>query len=200
MPRLLAEAQSRLHALPAASIAARLTQRGVEPAEVSLGALLADLDSLLRALDSRELRDDFDRLVTRRREERELVLCHGDVHAENLVVDRDGEWTLIDWTNARLAEPELDVAFAAELLELAPLRTPRALRPLVRALGARSSRSFRARYAGPSALDPERVEWYRALYRLQLLARVEADELGESHPYRFVAPLARERLSRALRA
>jgi hypothetical protein len=68
-------------------------------------------------------------------------------------------------------------------------------------------RRARAAYSGPLPLDPARLDWYRALYRVQLLARVEAAEasapgapfLPASHPYRRVAPRARARLRAAMR-
>ncbi|HXZ83891.1 MAG TPA: hypothetical protein VEI82_00240 [Myxococcota bacterium] len=67
--------------------------------------------------------------------------------------------------------------------------------------------SARAAYTGPAPVDPVRLAWYRALYRVQLLARVEAAAAGvsdapflpDSHPYRLMAPRARARLQAALR-
>jgi aminoglycoside phosphotransferase (APT) family kinase protein len=208
--RLLGEAQSRLHALPAASIAARLAQRGVEPAELSLDALLDDLARLVRGTGSRELADALSWVAERRPSGGELgerVLCHGDVHPNNLLVAADGSWALIDWTNARFAHPELDVAFTSELLELRPLHTPPGTGALAGLVLRELARRARAAYTGPLPLDRARLAWYRALYRLQLLARVEAAAaalpdapfMPATHPYRGMAPRARARLRAAMR-
>jgi aminoglycoside phosphotransferase (APT) family kinase protein len=206
LPRLLAEAQVRLHALPLEPLLERLAKHSLEPAALSVGALLGDLGGQIRALGSRELVQALDWLERTRPAERRLTLCHCDVHPNNLIVDGDGAWTLIDWTNARLAEPELDVAFTAELLELAPVAAPRALRGLVRLALGRASRSFRAAYAARAPLDRARVAWYQALYRLQLLVRVEAARAAlpnappfpSAHPWRLVEPFAAARLRAAM--
>jgi aminoglycoside phosphotransferase (APT) family kinase protein len=206
MPRLLAESQARLHALPVEPLVARLRERGVDPAELSVGALLGDLGAQIRALGMRELLEALAWLERTRPCERRVTLCHGDVHPNNLIVDADGSWTLIDWTNARLAEPEFDVAYTAELLELAPVDVPRALRPLVQLGLRRGSRQFQSAYAAVVELDPRRVRWYQALYRLQILVRVEADRAAlpgarpfpSAHPWRQIAPLAAARLRAAV--
>ncbi len=206
LPRLLAEAQVRLHALPLEPLVERLAKHGLAPADLSVAALLGDLGAQTRALGIRELSEAHDWLARTRPSERRLALCHCDVHPNNLIVAADGTWTLIDWTNARLAEPELDVAFSAELLELAPLDVPRALRRAVRFWLRRASASFQAFYRAGAPLDATRIAWYQALYRLQLLVRVEAARAAlpdappfpSAHPWRLVEPFAAARLRAAM--
>jgi len=197
---LLGEVQSRLHALPAASVVARLLRRGTDPAALSLDALLADVAHLVRGGSSGELAGALDWLAKRQPGGGGRVLCHGDIHPDNVMVTADGTWTLLDWTNARLAHPELDVAWSSELLELRPLRTPRGTGALAGILLREIARRARAAYRGPFPLDRARLDWYRALYRVQLLARVEAAALPATHPYWRVAPRARTRLRAALRS
>ncbi len=218
MPRLLADAQLRLHSLPVEPLVERLRKHGLTPLDLSLSALLDQLSAQIRALRSADLTRALDWLTRTRPAERELVLCHCDVHPNNLIVDRSagrvpvrpsgGDWALIDWTNARLAEPELDVAFSAELLELAPVDVPRALRPVMRFVMRRASRELQKLYREKAPLDPARVTWYQALYRLQLLVRVEAARAAlpdappfpSAHPWRRVAPFAAARLRAAMAA
>jgi len=206
LPRLLAEAQVRLHALPVEPLVERLAKHELAPADLSTGTLLRDLGAQIRALGQRELTRAHEWLERTRPGERRLALCHCDVHPNNLLVAADGAWTLIDWTNARLAEPELDVAFSAELLELAPLVVPRGLRRLVQLGLRRASRSFQSRYLASAPLDAARFAWYQALYRLQLLVRVEAARaalpdappFSSAHPWRLVEPFAAARLRAAM--
>jgi aminoglycoside phosphotransferase (APT) family kinase protein len=205
-PQLLADAQTRLHALPVEPFTARLRERGVDSAELSTDSLLGDLRAQIHSLGTGELARALAWLDRTRPRERRTVLCHGDVHPNNLIVGDDGSWSLIDWTNARLAEPEFDVAFTAELLELAPVDAPRALRPLVQFWLRRASRRFQASYAAGAELDSRRVTWYQALYRLQLLVRIAASRaalpgmptLPSEHPWRAIAPLAAARLRAAV--
>lgn len=42
----------------------------------------------------------------------ELVLCHGDLHAGNVLVDTGGRVTIIDWDSAVLGDRERDLMFA----------------------------------------------------------------------------------------
>lgn len=215
VPRRLADAQLQLHSLPVEPLVERLRKHGLTPLDLSLSALLDQLSAQIRALRSRQLSDALDWLTHTRPSERERVLCHCDVHPNNLIVAPKAparstaqDWTLIDWTNARLAEPELDVAFSAELLELAPVGTPRALRAVVRFVMRRASLDFQRSYGARAPLDPGRVTWYQALYRLQLLVRVEAARaalpdappLPSAHPWRGVAPFAAARLRAAMAA
>ena len=68
------------------------------------------------------------------------VICHGDLHPFNLLVDDNGDVTVVDWTAAIRAEPAYDVAFTAMLLANPPLDAPvpsSPLRPLGRAAGER---------------------------------------------------------------
>jgi aminoglycoside phosphotransferase (APT) family kinase protein len=206
LPRLMARAQARLHALPIEPLVERLSRQGLGPVDLSVDALLRDLGVQVQALGSRELVRAHGWLERTRPSDSRLALCHCDVHPNNLIVDEHGGWTLIDWTNARLASPELDVGFSAELLELAPLGTPRALRTLVRLALRRASRAFQASYRAHAPLDAGRLAWCQALYRLQLLARVEAARAAlpgaplfpSSHPWRLVESFAAARLRAAM--
>jgi aminoglycoside phosphotransferase (APT) family kinase protein len=205
-PQLLADAQARLHSLPVEPFTARLRERGVDPEALSTDSLLGELRAQIHSLGAAELAHALAWLDRTRPPERRAVLCHGDVHPNNLIVGDDGSWALIDWTNARLAEPEFDVAFTAELLELAPVDVPWALRPVVQLALRHASRRFQASYAAVAELDSRRVTWYQALYRLRLLVRIaasraalpDAPTLPSDHPWRAVAPLAAARLRAAV--
>ena len=68
------------------------------------------------------------------------VVCHGDLHPLNLLVDGD-RVMLIDWTNSRIAEPTFDLAFTHLMLTEMPVDVPKiakvALGPVARSLGRR---------------------------------------------------------------
>jgi spectinomycin phosphotransferase len=70
--------------------------------------LLPQEDELLSHLDRlRELQ------ALARASDREMVVCHTDLHGGNLMVDEQGELYIIDWEGAMIAPPEQDLFFFA---------------------------------------------------------------------------------------
>jgi spectinomycin phosphotransferase len=70
--------------------------------------LLSRKDELLRHLDRlRELR------TLARAVDKDMVVCHTDLHGGNLVVDGEGQLYILDWENAMIAPPEHDLFFFA---------------------------------------------------------------------------------------
>ena len=48
-----------------------------------------------------------------RRMDKAKVVCHTDLHGENLMIDREGHLVLLDWEGAMIAPPEHDLMFFA---------------------------------------------------------------------------------------
>lgn len=191
VPALLADSLAQLHALPPAAVREGLEARGLRPDSIGMDALLADLERSIAALRASELARALDWLHKSRGAESDAILCHGDMHPYNPIL-RDGRVAaVIDWTNARLAEREYDVAYSALLLELLPISVPAPLRPLVARVGRRASRRFIAEYGERRALDPDKLAWYDALHALAGLVRVRlaasglpgSTPLAASHPW-----------------
>jgi aminoglycoside phosphotransferase (APT) family kinase protein len=202
VPVFLAGALLELHALPAAALRERLAARGLPTETLGVDALLAELERTIAALAASDLAHALDGLHKTRRRESDTVLCHGDMHAFNLIL-RDGQVAaVIDWTNARLAEPEFDVAYSALLLEQLPIDAPAFIRPLLRRAGRHAARRFVAEYRKRRALDPDKLAWYDALHALAGLVRVRlagsglpgTTALADSHPWVRMAPANAARL------
>src|SRR5207245_11638205 len=65
------------------------------------------------------------------------VICHGDLHPGNILVDGDLRVTaVLDWTVATLAEPALELGFTTMAFSLVPLEGPSVVQGLARRVGS----------------------------------------------------------------
>lgn len=114
----------------------------------------------------------------------ELVPCHADLHAGNVLAEPDGSINLVDWDTARLAPRECDLVFfcgngiaghgpdveaaffegygdyAPELLLLTYYRYARALEDIV---------SFSREALDPSLDGPDCVRWFRIQFAPRMI-------------------------------
>jgi len=194
LPDVLADSMTRLHRLDPAPVRDRLTRSGgsgvgIDPVVTNLGDTAAQLG-----------RNDLAAVATwlcTHRPRRELeVICHGDLHPFNLLVDSDGSITVLDWSAALLAPPAYDVAFTGLILAEPPVAVPPPLRPLVRLAGRWLARRFRRAYRRQSVaeLSHHSLRWHEGVVCLRALVEVAgwaaADHAGEhpGHPWLVCGP------------
>jgi aminoglycoside phosphotransferase (APT) family kinase protein len=92
------------------------------------------------------------------------VVCHGDLHPGNILVDGDGAVTaVLDWTVATIAEPSLDVGFTTMALSLAPIDAPRPVQRIVARCGRGIARSYVRAYVAGTGADVAARPYYEAL-------------------------------------
>ncbi|MGB0113183.1 MAG: phosphotransferase [Ilumatobacteraceae bacterium] len=140
------------------------------------------------------LADDL--LATRPNSDR-VVICHGDLHPFNVLTGPAGA-TVIDWTTARRADPTFDLAFTNLLLTHPPLRTPRALAPVLNRVGGHLGRRFLDRYCDETnfRLDRDALNWFTLLSSLRILVelanlRAEGQSDPSDHPFVDMEPALR---------
>jgi aminoglycoside phosphotransferase (APT) family kinase protein len=191
VPALLGETMAALHRLDASPVLDALASAGLPRMAQGVGGLLDEIGERIARLRVRGFDSALAWLHARRVEPERLVVCHGDLHPLNLVLHEGRVSALVDWTNARIAEPAFDVAYTTQLLDAMPIAAPRAARPLLRLFGRRTARLFSESYG--AAFDPTRLRWYEALHALHLLVRVaeartSPEPLLPSHPWEIAAP------------
>lgn len=180
LPLVLADASANLH---------RCTTDGLEHQLAGSGRR-ADIESFLQRvekqaafIDRHDLADAAQQLATRAPETR--VVCHGDLHPFNLLVD-DDRWTLIDWSAAVIADPHYDLAFTTLMLANPPLGGPAPVRAAARMIGSRLAHRFLRSYEQLSGnlIDPDRLTWGRQVHALRALVELntwEAQGTADTH-------------------
>jgi aminoglycoside phosphotransferase (APT) family kinase protein len=172
LPDVLARAMADLHRIDPAPVVARLDRDGTPRPTVA--SMLSRLHELATALGRGDLAAAAEWLEANPTGDGHVVLCHGDLHPFNVLVDGSGVVTVLDWSVAALAPPTYDVGFTSLLLAEPPLLVPGPVRPAVRGAGrALSQRFVRAyeRYAAVS-VDPGALAWHQALGCLRALVEV----------------------------
>jgi aminoglycoside phosphotransferase (APT) family kinase protein len=172
MGAVLAAVQSRLHGVDAAPLRRALARMvgassgGGAPGDLTVGWYLAELrrrverglDGLGPALAWLEAHRPAVGSVGAAGAE---VICHGDLHPGNILVEGGRVTGVLDWPNTLLGPPELDVASTLTLLRLASLRgAPVAVRILARAARPILVRRYLSAYRGLRPLRPERLPYY----------------------------------------
>ncbi len=123
LPDLLAEAAAALHDCPIDGLHVELASPARQPdIEHFLERVAAQAGTIGRP----DLARTAEQLAASAHDPR--VICHGDLHPFNLLVDGD-EWTLIDWSTAVVADPHYDLAFTTLMLANPPLGGPHRSEP-----------------------------------------------------------------------
>jgi aminoglycoside phosphotransferase (APT) family kinase protein len=191
IPEVLAAVMAELHGKDPGPIRAQLEQGGVQ-------ATVADMLRFLRdgaaAAGRADLTDAAGWLTGNPPPPSPEVVCHGDLHPFNLLVDGD-RVTVLDWSVAMLAPRAFDLAFTSLMLSELPLTVPAPVRAALRVAGRAAAGSFLRRYRHHAQVkvDPAEVRWYQAVVSLRALTEVagwvhDGTDLRPGHPWLTLGP------------
>lgn len=201
IPAVLGRAMAALHALDADAVRARLADEHVAArTPLELAGHLAELASLNGRAD---LVAAARWLLDHPPPAGEMVVCHGDLHPFNVLLDARGAPVVLDWSASILAPREYDVAFTELLVGNPPLAAPAPARPVLGVAGRWLARSFRRRYleASGAVLDERSMQWHTALLCLRSLVEVAGwvtagrVDAHAGHPWLTLGPVLSTRLS-----
>jgi aminoglycoside phosphotransferase (APT) family kinase protein len=172
LPNLLAQVLARLHALDPAPVLARLDASGL--ALPDLAAMLDGFRTSAIQLNHDTLLAAGEWLAAHRPDGSDDVICHGDMHPFNVLVDDDDKPTVLDWSAAVIAPRGYDLAFTSLMLAEPPLVAPRAVRPLLRVFGAILSRRFLRAYHRLTGAPPDHssLAWFQGVMCVRALTEV----------------------------
>ncbi len=171
LPGALASTMAGLHALDPGPLRAALDV--IDDVPVTVNGLLAMLEDGADGFGRSDLAAAARWLIAHPPAQTPEVVCHGDLHPFNLLVDGD-QVTVLDWSVCMLGPRAHDVAFTALMLSEPPVRVPPVLRPLIRwagrSLAARFVRSYRD-FSGVMVAADE-FAWHQAVVCLRALTEV----------------------------
>ncbi len=181
-PDVLADCLARLHALDPGPLARALDAEelsgggpaaGVSQRTTSLDRQLAQLAERIDRLSLGGLRPAYEWLDRHRPSQPPHgVICHGDFHPINVLVDGGAVTGVIDWANATIEDPASDVGNTRLLLAIAPIDQPAAVDLLVGVIRRVVVRRFTRAYQARRSLDMTSVRYFEALRCLIELAWV----------------------------
>ncbi|MEO6125268.1 MAG: phosphotransferase [Ilumatobacteraceae bacterium] len=196
IPVLLGRAAAGLHAIDPSPIEAALAAAGIHLAPLGDTSYRRDIAAAAETPATgfveleRWLADNTPTVPAR-------VVGHGDLHPLNLLVDDVGNVTVLDWTNANICPPELDIAFTTVLVRCAPIAVPKLARPILHMVTSHLAKRFLSVYRstpGSQPIDSSRQRWYEALQYGRCLGHVAVGRVdptavvGPSHPFETSAP------------
>jgi aminoglycoside phosphotransferase (APT) family kinase protein len=200
--RLLAQLHARLHSLPCGT--------WPEPETRSLAA-----SRRLALVRTRVANGDAELAAALPRVERALaglppapdVVCHGDFHPLNVIVDEHDRAIVIDWTDAALDDRHSDVARTTALLRSAAVAGSSSIeRALLAVVGPVLAFAYLRAYRRLLDVDRDRLRRWEAVHLVNGLAQiaaleddsVESASAGRTFPNWILRSL-RRRLDRTLR-
>jgi aminoglycoside phosphotransferase (APT) family kinase protein len=168
LPRILADAQTRLHALDPAPFVAALQEQDPAARLPTIAARLSVIETSIRHSNSTWLEPARNWLARGLRPSAP-VICHGDFHPFNVLVS-DGTITgVIDWSGVTLAERAFDVGITRLAIAGIPLHVRKHMRKIVNGIlyvfARRCCNEYRRRHPlDSSAIDYAQV--FRCVERL----------------------------------
>jgi aminoglycoside phosphotransferase (APT) family kinase protein len=180
---ITASSQAWLHRLDAA------------PLVLQLGTAPAGIERWLERLES-QARSEFDGLAAglewlvehRPTAVSKSVICHGDLHAGNILVDGKRLTGVLDYTVATVAEPALDVGFTAMSLHVAPIDAPAPIQRVAARVARWMSDRYVAGYCRETGADLTNQPYYEALRCVSELTNVVSYRLARAQGQLHDAP------------
>jgi len=171
VPDLLAGSMTRMHALDPDLVRGELEQ--VREVPVTVAGQISMLASYAAEFGRPDLVSAARWLADHPPAPAPDVICHGDLHPFNLLVDGD-RVTVLDWSTALLAPRAYDVAFTSLLLSEPPMRVPGWERPVIQVIGRMMARRFVHGYQRQAAatVTTSELRWHQAVVCLRALVEV----------------------------
>jgi aminoglycoside phosphotransferase (APT) family kinase protein len=196
MPRRLAELQARLHRVGGDPLRESARTWGVDLAAMGVEADLRRLRDRIEREGLGELLPAVEWLERNRPQPAQPdVICHGDFHPLNIMVDGENITGVIDWANATLAEPAYDIAGLRVIALHADPGVPIWARGAADIARRLMVSRYMSAYRMAAPLDARNLSYYEAVRILSALIFAREPRVQTGNPWN--APRTVARLVRA---
>ena len=162
LTRDLAHTHVLMHRVPGEALLASAREHGLDPALFTLAGELGRLAARVERSGLRGLERGIDWLARNQPSAAREVVCHGDYHPLNVVMDGERVAGVVDWSQAIVAEPAFDIA-ATRVLLLYPSAGAQAwLHWVVAPVRALAARRYLGFYRAESAVDLGNLDYFEA--------------------------------------
>lgn len=169
-PALIADAHVALHRLDPEPVRKAVVDEGLPEDVLSVSDWLEHFARIANETGMHGLDEGIDWLrANKPPEAAPPVVCHGDFHPLNLMLEKGRITGVIDWPWTRIAPAEYDVGTTVAIFKHGPVSLPEALTPIVDALRTRLVRRYLQRYESQRPLDDRALVYYEALRTLAFL-------------------------------
>jgi aminoglycoside phosphotransferase (APT) family kinase protein len=165
--------QIRLHQLPAEPLLRAVTAAGIDTRAITFEGQLARLNTIVERSNLVGLKPGLAWLRDHRPPQaRAAAICHGDFHPLNILAENGQPTGVIDWANAVIAEPAMDIGSAITNISAVPLALPWPLRMAARQMIGAALRRYERAYRSLRPLDDEAVRYYQVFRAIAQLVGV----------------------------
>jgi aminoglycoside phosphotransferase (APT) family kinase protein len=184
MPRRLAELHAALHRLSGEALREQARAHDVDLTTMSVEADVQRLGRRIEREGLSGLRVGARWLLHNRPAPAQAeVICHGDFHPLNIMVDGERVTGVIDWANASLAEPAYDVAGLRVIALFADPGIPAGMRPVANLARRVMVRRYMRLYRAAQPIDTRNLGYYEAIRLLSALAFAGEARLQAGNPW-----------------
>ncbi len=178
IPRICAEAQTRLHALDPQPLLDAIEREGLPRSSVTVEGRLDAIQGYIEAAGLDGLREAFAWLVANKPRPERLAVCHGDTQPNNILMTGKTITGVVDWSQVIVSDPAFDVGYTKMALETVPLDLPPFLGWLARPIARALSRNYMRSYRKEGRVRPEAVAYFGVLRAVLALTFIGARRGG----------------------
>ena len=175
-PELLARSQNQLHTVDADPIINTLATHGFKEERFTLSGRLKWIQRQIREKECHWLHPNLTWLQRNKPLIPKLVICHGDFHPLNILVDEGKISGILDWSSFQISDPAHDVASTKIIGSiLAPVLVPGAIAP-------NYIERYLATYQGLRPLDADKLQYFEVVRLIQgLLDGIDGQPIWRHH-------------------